>query len=222
MAAVSYLQNIDTRPVEYKPYKLPWQGFMQEFQAKNQYFAESAAMVQQAYKNVLDIDPEFQQNKDYLKNFLGQAQKDLSKIVKSDMTVTDNAVNASNVYKPIFDTSKTENRLLLTDSQLNKYYKEQGKLAEQSRTTKNGAGYNEDNEFYFRSQEKKYRDSARSGDINSLQNHFENKKGYIPYYDFTPELEKVKPFIYAPELQSYFGIGKYLGQGFSIGKEIAK
>jgi len=33
-------------------------------------------------------------------------------------------------------------------------------------------------------------------------------------------MEKVRPFIYAPELQSYYGIGKHLGQAFSIGKEI--
>jgi flavin reductase (DIM6/NTAB) family NADH-FMN oxidoreductase RutF len=37
-----------------------------------------------------------------------------------------------------------------------------------------------------------------------------------------PAMEKVKPFIYAPELQSYYGIGQYLGQAFSIGKEIGK
>ncbi len=193
MAAVSYLQNIDTRPVEYKPYKLPWQGFMQEFSAKNQFFGESAAIIQQAYKNVLGLDPQFKQNKEYLKNFMDQAQKDLNRVVKSDMLVTDNAVNAANVFKPIFDTSKRENRLLLTDSELNKFYKSEGQKAELARTTKNGAGWNRNNQFYMESQYAKYREAAERGDdINSIEDHFSKKKGFIPYYDVLPELEKVK------------------------------
>ena len=157
MAAVSYLQNIDTRPVEYKPYKLPWNSFMQEFSTKMGYFGESAAIVQQAYKNVLGLDPQFAQNKAYLKSFMDQAKKDLSKVVKSDMLITDNAVNAANVFKPIFDTSKRENRLLLTDSELNNFYKKEAQKAELARTTKNGVGWNRNNQFYMESQYLKYK-----------------------------------------------------------------
>ena len=208
MAAVSYLQNIDTRPVEYKPYKLPWQGFMQEFSAKNQYFAESANMIQQSYKNVLGLDPLFAQNKEYLKNFLDKAQKDLSKVVKSDMTVTDNAVNAANVFKPIFDTSKKENRLLLTDSQLNKFYKEEGQKAQQARTTKNGAGWNRNNQFYFENQYQKYKEAAERGeDPNTIEDHYAKRKGFIPYYDILPDLEKVKKLCHE-DSQTNTGVNK--------------
>jgi flavin reductase (DIM6/NTAB) family NADH-FMN oxidoreductase RutF len=35
-----------------------------------------------------------------------------------------------------------------------------------------------------------------------------------------PEIEKVKPIIFGPEIRSYHGIGKYLGQAFAIGKDI--
>jgi len=35
-----------------------------------------------------------------------------------------------------------------------------------------------------------------------------------------PDIEKVKPFTYVPEIRTYYGIGKYLGKAFSIGKEI--
>jgi flavin reductase (DIM6/NTAB) family NADH-FMN oxidoreductase RutF len=34
------------------------------------------------------------------------------------------------------------------------------------------------------------------------------------------DIEKVKPFLYAPENRAYYGIGKFLGQAFSIGKQL--
>jgi len=35
-----------------------------------------------------------------------------------------------------------------------------------------------------------------------------------------PDILKVQPVIYAPEMGSYFGVGEYLGQAHSIGKKI--
>ena len=34
------------------------------------------------------------------------------------------------------------------------------------------------------------------------------------------DIEKIKPLIFSPENPSYYGLGKYLGKAFSIGKEI--
>jgi flavin reductase (DIM6/NTAB) family NADH-FMN oxidoreductase RutF len=36
--------------------------------------------------------------------------------------------------------------------------------------------------------------------------------------DGKPDMGKLKPFIYAPELRSYFAVGRELGKAFSIGK----
>lgn len=36
----------------------------------------------------------------------------------------------------------------------------------------------------------------------------------------TIDIEKVMPIIYAPELRKYFGVGGFLGNAFSIGKEL--
>jgi flavin reductase (DIM6/NTAB) family NADH-FMN oxidoreductase RutF len=33
-----------------------------------------------------------------------------------------------------------------------------------------------------------------------------------------PDIERLRPIIYAPEIKAYFGIGKRLGKAFSIGK----
>lgn len=35
-----------------------------------------------------------------------------------------------------------------------------------------------------------------------------------------PDIKKAHPIIYAPDRQEYYGIGKLLGNGFSMGKEI--
>ncbi|MFQ5963964.1 MAG: flavin reductase family protein [Candidatus Scalinduaceae bacterium] len=35
-----------------------------------------------------------------------------------------------------------------------------------------------------------------------------------------PDIEKLKPILYSPEIRTYHGVGKYLGQAFSIGREI--
>jgi flavin reductase (DIM6/NTAB) family NADH-FMN oxidoreductase RutF len=34
-----------------------------------------------------------------------------------------------------------------------------------------------------------------------------------------PDIEKVRPAIFAPESRGYYGVGKHLGEAFSIGKE---
>ncbi len=38
--------------------------------------------------------------------------------------------------------------------------------------------------------------------------------------DGLPDILKINPALYAPEVQGYFGVGAYLGGAFSIGKEI--
>ncbi|NYT02623.1 MAG: flavin reductase family protein [Methanosarcinales archaeon] len=40
--------------------------------------------------------------------------------------------------------------------------------------------------------------------------------------DGLPAMEKVRPAVFAPETRKYFGIGKYLGPAFSLGREMGK
>lgn len=35
-----------------------------------------------------------------------------------------------------------------------------------------------------------------------------------------PDIEKVKPLLYAPEYRTYYGVGGFLGKAYSVGKEI--
>ncbi|GBE36614.1 flavoredoxin [bacterium BMS3Bbin07] len=36
----------------------------------------------------------------------------------------------------------------------------------------------------------------------------------------TPDIEKVKPVAFTPESRTYYGLGKFLGKAFSIGKKL--
>lgn len=38
--------------------------------------------------------------------------------------------------------------------------------------------------------------------------------------DGLPDILKISPVIYAPENQAYYGVGKYLGNAFAMGKEL--
>jgi flavin reductase (DIM6/NTAB) family NADH-FMN oxidoreductase RutF len=35
-----------------------------------------------------------------------------------------------------------------------------------------------------------------------------------------PDIEKIKPFLFSPEIRTYHKVGEYLGQAFSIGRKI--
>ena len=37
--------------------------------------------------------------------------------------------------------------------------------------------------------------------------------------DGMPDIQKIRPFIYAPQSQDYYGVGEFLGKAFSIGKK---
>jgi flavin reductase (DIM6/NTAB) family NADH-FMN oxidoreductase RutF len=36
------------------------------------------------------------------------------------------------------------------------------------------------------------------------------------------DIEKVQPFFFAPEANNYYGVGKFLGEAFSIGRDVPK
>jgi len=38
--------------------------------------------------------------------------------------------------------------------------------------------------------------------------------------DGLPDILKINPILYGPEIQSYYGVGKYLGKAFAIGKDL--
>jgi hypothetical protein len=38
--------------------------------------------------------------------------------------------------------------------------------------------------------------------------------------DGLPDIIKIRPVLYGPEIQSYYAVGEFLGKAFTVGKEI--
>lgn len=191
--ASSYLQKFNPQVLNKQPLKLNNQALLQEFASKLGYWQQGVAKIQQSYQNVLQLDPQFGQNKEYMKRYIDDATKQMQKYVSSDLSIQDNAAQASKLFNGILDPSKKENELLLIDHSLNQYYKTQIQDSDKARLAVNkkgeqGENWNLKNDFYFRNEYNKYLEAAKEGDISQLNSLYQNKKGFIPYYDDTQDI----------------------------------
>lgn len=189
MATASYQSNNDYNLVNgIRPFNLPYESTMQEIATKTQYWKVGADRVKSVYDQASGLDPQFTQNKEYLKNFMNEANQKLQKLNKADLSVFDNSQEVVNIFKPLYDTTNKFNYRLLADSQLNKFYQKQEQIANTYRTKDGGKEWNQNNEFYFRDAQQKYLEDAKNGKIDNIESHYQNKKAYIPYYDFKKEV----------------------------------
>ncbi len=126
MPTASYQQPNDYNLVkDIHPFEMPYQSLMQEIATKDQYFKVGADRISSIYQQAANLDPQYTQGKEYLKNFMVDANNNLQKLSKADLSVMDNSQQAATVFKPLFDTSNPFNASLLMDSQLNQHYKKQ-------------------------------------------------------------------------------------------------
>lgn len=189
MPVASYQQSNDYSLVDrIKPFNLPYESTMQEIATKTQYWKVGADNVKSVYDRAVNLDPQFVQNRDYLKNFMDQANKNLQKINKSDLGVFDNSLEATKIFDPLYDVKNPFNYRLLADSQINKHYQKQQKLSETYRTKDGGKEWNQNNDFYFRDAQQKYMEDAKNGNLESIDTHLQKRKSFIPYYDFKKEI----------------------------------
>jgi len=58
---------------------------------------------------------------------------------------------------------------------------------------------------------------------NGTVKWFSDKKGFGFLQDEkgVPDMEKITPVLFAPEIMAYYGIGEFLGKAWSIGKRIS-
>lgn len=189
MPTASYIAPNDYNLVkEIRPFDLPYAATMQEIATKQGYWRVGAERIKSAYDQAVGLDPQFSQNREYLKRFMEDANRNLGKITKSDLSVLDNSHEATNVFKPLYDITNPFNLRLLKDSQINKFYQKQQQISDTYRTKDGGKEWNQNNDFYFRDAQQKYQQDAMSGNLDSIDSHFQNKKGYIPYYDYKKEI----------------------------------
>ena len=74
MATASYQSPNDYNLVkDIHPFEMPYQSMMQEIATKNQYWKVGADRIKSIYDQATDLDPQYSQGKEYLKNFMGEA-----------------------------------------------------------------------------------------------------------------------------------------------------
>ena len=110
MSIASYQQENDYNLVDrLRPFNLPYESTMQEIATKTAYWKVGADRVKSVYDQAVGLDPQFAQNKEYLKNFMTEANKNLQKLTKSDLSNLDNSGEAVNIFKPLYDTENKFN-----------------------------------------------------------------------------------------------------------------
>lgn len=189
MPSASYIRQNDYTPQQFKPYELPYNATLNEIATKTAYWNQGKDRIVAALTTAQGLDPQFEQNKGYLKSFVDDANKKLTKAAKSDLSQLDNSGAAAAIFNPLYDTSNPFNAHLLTDSQLSAFYKENSKLATAARTTNGGKTWSQNNQIYMDDAYQKYLNDAKNGNIDTIDGHWQNKKGYIPYYDNSDEIK---------------------------------
>lgn len=196
MASVSYIKQNDYKPQEFRPYELPYNSMVQSAKIRDSFFKTSVASMQQEWSRITGLSPRNINNKAYLEDFEIKALDKFQKVAKGDLTVQGNQALFQSIVDPLYDVSNPTNASLLMDDDLNKHFSEQRRLSDQARTTKGGKSWSEDNDFYWRKEEEKYDEWARTGGDPSKIKDFQ-KKGFIPYYDYSKELEGISKNCYS-------------------------
>lgn len=193
MPTASYIeQNNYDLVKDIRPFDMPYDATMKEIAVRTQYWKAGADRIKSVYDQAVGLNPQYTQGKEYLKEFVTQATKNLDKISKSDLSILDNSQQAVTVFKPLFDVSNPFNAALLKDSQLNEFYQKQQQLADTYRTKDGGKEWNVNNERYFRDGQAKYQQDAQNGDYSTIDSNYQNRKSFIPYYDYKKELSDIQ------------------------------
>ena len=111
MSTASYQSPNNYNLVEQiRPFNLPYESSMKEISMKSEYFKQGLDRVKSIYDQAVGLDPQFAQNKEYLKTFMNDANKKISKLTRSDLSISDNSGQAANIFKPLYDTSNKFNK----------------------------------------------------------------------------------------------------------------
>lgn len=190
----SYNRPNDYNVVNFQPYELDYDSVLKEAATKQQYWLQGVAKVQEGWKQVSDLDPLHSQNKKELESFNKSAKEEISKLSKTDLSLSENSNKIKDIISPLYDSNNKTGRTILLDSQLNKFYKSEFAKAESYKSSNKGEQYNDTNLTYLNA---KYRDYAKDSELedsnleNKLRKSWDNKEGYTPYYNYNKEIETI-------------------------------
>ncbi len=193
MPTSSYLSNNDYNVNAFRPFELDYSSVLQEAATKQSYWLQGVSKIQQGWKAINDLDPLYTQNKETLTKFNESAKEQISKLSKTDLSIADNANQIKDIIKPLYDTTNPMSKSILTDSELNKFYKGEFAKVDQYKIKNKGEEYSQVNEAYLHA---KYNDYASGADMNDpniadhLEEKWKTKTGYVPYYNYQNDIQE--------------------------------
>lgn len=189
MPTASYLKEPDfSISDKFQPYVVPYESLLKNAATKTELWKVGADRLKNFYDQALNFDLTTAPANKIKFDFLNNAEKEINKATESDLSIGDNQSKAINILTPLFDLQNPTSRLLLKDHSLTSFYKDNINILENLKKS-NSKYYNRNNEIYMLDA---YNDFSNETDLSKIDEHLNNKRPYIPYYDVTSELLKLK------------------------------
>lgn len=184
MPAVSPYQANDYQAVSnYRPYELPINDIFKAISAQNQFWDAGAAKVKSVYENALNLSLTTEENKNIRKQFMQDADKQLTKLSTMDLGDASVVRQGFNLYKPLF-----KNKEIMYDNQLTELqssiFSEAQRYKKDEKTK--GEGFHMDNLAYALMPFQGFGKDTRREDLEGIYNKAKNSE-YIPFYDDSKE-----------------------------------
>lgn len=181
MATYNQAPNIGT--YSFRPYQQPNQDLFGAVQARSAYWLEGARQIKSAYEQAANLQLAHKSSKDKLQNFMLAADEQIKKASRTDLSVAQNVQAGMDIFKPLY-----QDRSLMLDDQTTTFYREQMQIANNAKTQDGGKNYSSYNEGYMM---EKYQEFVSDEDENNWEKHYNEKRGYTPYYDYRTEFDDI-------------------------------
>lgn len=181
----SYEQSPNPQAFSFQPYELPYNQIMQTVAAKTQYFLQGANQLKSAYAQAAGLNLSLDQNREALHNFTDQANDQVNKAAKSDLSQADNVQSAMNIFKPLYDGTSDLSQQIMGDHAVTTQAQQIMSQYDEAKTKNNGKEYSPTNEQYSL---QAYNNFVKNNDPTKWKDAYQGLKQYTPYYDYHKEL----------------------------------
>ena len=183
IATSPYQQNDYTALSARQPYRLNIQAVAQTAMALDQFWKRGAERVKSAYDSVLNLNLTSDENREVQKQFMEDAQKQLTKLASMDLSDPSIQRQGLGIFKPIFNDSAIMQDDYLTKLKSNIF----SEAEEHKRDPKTkGAGFHMDNLAYALKGFKGFNNTTARNQIGDVYQKAKDSQ-YIPFYDDSKE-----------------------------------
>ena len=121
-----------------------------------------------------------------LQQFVQKANGQVTQAAKSDLSQGDNVTNALHIFDPLYNGQTDESQNILGDHAITTRARAIQQQYQDAKAKNNGKEYSSANEQYAL---QSYYNFVRNQDPKAWKDAYNNLKGYIPYYDYRPEID---------------------------------